>query len=81
MAKVKSFSDLEKITGMFAVDESKFADQADMTQEDYMALVMSNPADFVGVSYDDRIKFLKENGYEVNRHNIVNADLSARAAE
>jgi len=35
---------------------------------------------FTGVNHDDRIKFLKDNNYEVTRENMT-ADLSSRQAE
>jgi len=36
--------------------------------------------EFTGVSFDDRIKFLEDNGYEVSRENFT-TDLSARPKE
>lgn len=80
MAKELKFSELEKITGHFAVDVKKYNPNDKMTQEDFMRLSVDNPEDFVGVSYDDRVKFLEDNGYKVTRENLL-ADLSAKPKE
>lgn len=47
----------------------------DITEKEFLALDL---ADKYGVNHDDRIKFLKDNGYDITRENMVNPDLSAR---
>jgi len=47
-----------------------------LTEEDFMTI-----NDFVGVNYEDRIAFLKANGYEVNRANLIDSGLSTRQEE
>lgn len=37
--------------------------------------------DKTGVNHSDRIKFLKDNGYEVTRENMIDSSLSARPKE
>lgn len=34
----------------------------------------------VGVNHKDRVQFLKDNGYEVTRENMINVDLGAKSA-
>lgn len=34
----------------------------------------------VGVNHEDRTQFLKENGYEVTRENLINGNLSRKEA-
>lgn len=77
----KQFKTWEIEKGLFAVDESKFDPTQMLTDEEFMQFWVDEPADFVGVSYEDRVQFLKDNDYEVTRHNIVNADLSVKPRE
>lgn len=44
-----------------------------MTEQEFLDLPMYER---LGVDHDSRVKFLKANGYEVTRENMVNADLS-----
>ena len=51
------------------VDTSEYVEEEDFAQ---LALAGS-----VGVNFDDREKFLKDNGYEVNRDTLIDSSLSA----
>jgi hypothetical protein len=71
----KTIGDFEKERNIMLigdVDPSK-----EVTQEEFDELV-SNPSDFKGVFHEDRAKFLKNNGYDATRANMLNADLSAK---
>lgn len=72
----KKFSNLEIETNQFALDESKYDLSQKLTKEEFTKLWADNPADFVVVNYEDRVKFLKYNEYEVTRENLL-ADLPA----
>lgn len=78
MAKGKKFEEWEKHFGLISkvYDPEKHKDT--MTEDEFKEATMSNLDDVVGVNHDDRIKFLKDNGYEVTRENMANPDLSAK---
>ena len=44
-----------------------------MTEQEFLALPMTSR---LGVDHESRIKFLKDNGYEVTRENMINSELS-----
>jgi hypothetical protein len=72
----KSLKTLEKERGVLFtgdVDLSKRYSEEEMDE-----LLASDPTKYVGVDHEDRTKFLKDNGYDVTRENMVNSDLSAR---
>ena len=46
-----------------------------MTEEEFDAIETKH---LHGVNFEDREKFLKDNGYEVNRANMMDRDLSHR---
>lgn len=73
---VKAFSQLEKEIGQFAYNPSKWPQS--LTKEDFLKLLHDNMTEFHGVDYEKRVEFLKANGYEVNRENLINGHLSAR---
>ena len=80
MAVSKKFSEWEKEVGLFAVDVKQFNPKDEYTKEEFMTLYAENTAAFVGVSYDDRVQFLEDNGYKVTRENLL-ADLSVKPKE
>lgn len=49
-----------------------------LTEAQWNAIDIS---DKFGVNHTDRIKFLKDNGYEVTRDNMIDGSLSAKEAE
>lgn len=48
-----------------------------LTDEEFISLAETNG--FHGVNFEDRIKFLKDNGYEVTRENLIDSSLSCRS--
>lgn len=61
-------------------DTKKYAPNSKLTDEEVMEILRDSPNDFHTVNHEDRIQFLKDNGYEVTRENMV-ADLSAKPPE
>ena len=49
-----------------------------LTEDEFRELAMPTNDSFRGVMHEDRIKFLKDNGYELTRENMCNPDLSAK---
>jgi hypothetical protein len=76
MADPKLLTDIEIATG-FVVrnpkDMPKIKDEAE-----FIAYAKQNLHLFTGVMYDDRIKFLKDNDYELTRENLIDPELSAK---
>lgn len=56
-------------------DGDKLLDK-EVTADEFKSLVDKH--NFVGVNHEDRIQFLEDNGYEVNRKNMVDPELSAK---
>lgn len=69
----KIFTDLEEQFGV--VFEGDFETVSKLTEE--KALKLFSEGKYTGVTFSDRIKFLKDNGYEVTRDNLV-TELSAK---
>lgn len=65
----------EKTTNMIARDAkySRGIRKPEQLQQD----ALENPTHYVGVTYEERIEFLKKNGYEITRENIINGELPA----
>lgn len=76
----KTFSEWEKISNMFALKPSKYGSKT-MTREEFDSFVMADLGSFQGVQYEDRVKFLKDNGHEVTRENLLASELSAKPQE
>lgn len=70
----KLYTDLEEQFGV--VFEGDFDSVSMLTEEE--ALELFTEGKCTGVTFNDRIKFLKDNGYKVNRKNLV-TDLSAKS--
>lgn len=72
----KSFEEWEKETGIFALDISKHDLSKSLTSDEFMGLVQGKlRSDFTGVNYKFRVQWLKDNGYELTRENLLNSDL------
>jgi len=76
----KTFEEWEMQKGLIAKDLSRFNSSKGITEQEFNSIVSDNFSEFVGVDYKLRVKFLKDNGYEVNRENLT-ADLSAKPVE
>lgn len=76
MANTRSISEWEKTKGKFLRDPVDDSEKT-MTEKKFDELAGS-PANWVGVDYEQRVKFLKDNGYELTRENLTNPELSVR---
>jgi len=65
---------LEKDAGFVAIDPKKLP-KVD-TVEEFMQHYFEHPNDFAGVDYEQRVKFLKDNGYKLTRANLIDPSLS-----
>lgn len=77
----KTFEEWEKSKGFFARNPGDFSSSKTITEEEFDDLLRTNRDGFVAVFYKERIEFLNKNGYEVNRENLINSDLSAKPVE
>ncbi|CAB4152049.1 hypothetical protein UFOVP585_49 [uncultured Caudovirales phage] len=77
----KTFEEWEIVRGMYASDLERHKTDNDITLEEFTKIVEDNMSEFVGVHLEDRLEFLKANGYETTRENLINADLSVRQSE
>jgi len=75
----KKFEDLEIETGLFARERGKYGSRT-YSREEFDAIVKADFHGFAGVNYKYRVKFLEVNGYEVNRENLMDGNLSATTA-
>lgn len=65
---------LEKESGFVAPDEKLLPDISD--KEKFIDYALKNG--FIGVNYDDRVKFLEANDYKITRANLIDRELSNR---
>ena len=77
----KTFEQWEIEKNLFAVDLSRWNSSKQMTEEEFISISTANLGEFIGVNYKDRVVFLKGNGHEVNRENLINNLLSAKPVE
>lgn len=67
--------------GVIAIDRSKYPEDDYYSEEEFTDLLRDHSLDFVGCNHEDRIAFLKANGYEVNHANMIDSTLSHRSEE
>lgn len=72
----KTLAELEKERGFIAVDAT--AEELDKPVGDKKLIAMHLEGATVAVNHDHRVEFLKANGYEVTRENMVDSSLSAK---
>lgn len=72
MSDVKTIEQWEREKG-WLVTRPDVNPQQKLSEEDFDAIPHNEKT---GVNYEDRIKFLKANGYEVNRQNLGDSSLS-----
>lgn len=70
----KTLEQLEKARGVLFTTNMDLTKR--YTDEEFDALLATKTSSYVGVDHEDRTKFLKDNGYDVTRENMVNPDLS-----
>lgn len=73
--ELKTIGELEREKGVVILGDINPNEK--ISKEDFKNLLLS-PLNYVGVNYEDRIKFLKDNGYEVNRANLTDWNLSTK---
>lgn len=66
----------ERETGFVSIDPKRAA--SFKTIEELREDIPLNSSEYIAVNYDDRAKFLTDNGYAVTRKNLIDADLSAK---
>lgn len=69
----KTIEQLEKDSGVVLLGSPQLNKK--VSQEEFRELMKKG---FVFVNHQDRIKFLKDNDYPINRENLVNPDLSSK---
>lgn len=71
----KSIAEFEKEKGLIF---KNIKDDSKKITEDEFNKMIEDINSWVGVDYALRLAFLKDNGYEVNRENLINSSLSVR---
>lgn len=81
--KLYTVEELEKKTGWHYLSTEGVDLKEKKTEADWMEYVLEpkNQPLFGYVLYDYRVNWLKENGYELNRGNLLNAELSVKKSE
>lgn len=69
---VKTIAEWEKEKGMLLPSRKP---TEKISEDDFNAIPLD---DKIGVDHESRVKFLKDNGYEVTRENMVDSELSAK---
>lgn len=69
---------LEQETGLIARDEKHLPKKSVGSAKEFSDFVHENYDNFVSINWDDRTKFLKDNGYKLTRQNLIDGDLSAK---
>lgn len=74
-------SELEKKTNFMVKDTKKYPLNKQYTLAEYEDLVRlpETHHDFIEVDQEARVKYLKDNGYDVTRENMIDGDLPAKA--
>lgn len=72
----KSLEDWEKQRGFLTVDRKKYPANKKMTAEEVDVLLHDTPGATMGIMFEERIKFLEDNGYEVNHKNMLDSSLT-----
>lgn len=76
MLEKKSYTQWEKELGVINIKASAEVLQSKLTKEQFIEAWGDEVPQ--GVNHKDRVKFLEDNGYEVNRQNMADASLSAK---
>lgn len=77
----RTFEQWEIQKGLFAYDLSRWNTSKDISEDEFDSITQNNLSQFHGVDYKIRVNFLKINGYDVTRDNLINPELSAKPVE
>lgn len=72
--ETKKISEWERELGMMLLGLGGRSEDDTISKDEFME---GFPDKHRGVAYDDRVDFLKRNGYALTRDNLMNPDLSA----
>lgn len=75
----KSLATWEKERGFIFAGNVDLDQQ--LTEDEFTDMLFNGKTPAIGVDHKERAKFLKNNGYEVNRENMINSDLSTASTE
>ena len=74
----KIITDIERESGFVARDPEFLPETTELDQYLEHVTQFLNTGEFVGVNYEDRVEFLKANGYAVTRANLIDSSLSVK---
>lgn len=80
MDSSKTISEWEKERGILFRDRQKFPANKKLTDAEIDEAI-SDQTNHVGMLHDERVRFLKANGYPVTHENMLNSELSQKAPE
>lgn len=80
-SSTKTIAEWEREHGIMFKDARKYPGNKKLTDEEFRELYSTNPDDWTGVNHEDREKWLKANGYELTRANMMDATLSTKQAD
>lgn len=79
MSDKKKFSEWEKEKGLLYIKATDKQLAGDVTEQEFLDAVVDEAGHYPhSLNWDDRTKFLQDNGYDLTRENYINPDLSAR---
>lgn len=78
MSDKKTFNEWEIEQGVLVIGTLTKDLEKQMTKEEFEAVAYKDGKFPHGVNWTDRTKFLENNGYAVNRKNMVDSSLSAK---
>lgn len=81
MAGTKTIGQHEKERNLLARDRKKYPAEKHLTDDEFTEMFTSDINNFAGCNHDDRIAFLKANGYPVTHENMLNSELPSRSVE
>lgn len=70
---------LEKRQGVIITGDFDLSQK--MTEDEFAELIRNEKVEYVGVDHEFRVNFLKNNGYEVNRENMVDLSLTVNPTD
>lgn len=71
----KTIAEWEREKGVMFLDARKHPVNKKVTEDEFMEILQTSEGEYRGVTHDDREKWLKDNGYDVTRANMLDPDL------